>query len=176
MDKKTDLSQKDIRVDYFHAEWRSYKSIDELAAATERYIVKVKVLDERAKRINSSLTPSMPSYNINTVNRLHVLEVFKGNARPGEIIEVRQEGGLLDNVHLINEDFVPLMVGDELVVFLYGVDPEEYKEFPVAKFAVLVSPWQAFYRADTLKSLHPDNDLVLTRADLARIKQKYLAQ
>jgi len=186
-------SSNEIRTEYFHADWQSYRSTDALAAATERYIARVKVLDERTQLINSSLSPDLPSYKINTVNRLKVLEVFKGNTQPGEVIEVRQIGGQLDSVNLINSDFVPLTVGDEMVVFLGGVDPEEYKEFPDAKFAVVMNPKQSFYRVPStgvnimeqrsetvLESIIPEgmhlSGLVLTVGDMVRIAERSHAE
>jgi len=171
-----DLSDGEVYTSYFHASWQRYSNIDSLAAAAERYIARVEVLGERTEMLNISLG-EWPSNDIYTIHQLRVLEVFKGNVRPGEMIEVAQAGGQLGNLLLINPDFVTRAVGDELIVFLSGVDPKEYSEFPVARFTFVVNPWQTFYRADpvdgdTFKSLHPDNDLVLTRAELEQIAER----
>jgi len=172
-----------------HFDWPHYNSIEELIERTSRYIVKVEVLDERTELINISLEPTMPSYNINTVHRLRVLEVFYGDTQPGEIIELAQLGGQLGNDSLYSHSFVPLVTGDELVMFLYGACPEEYSDFPAAKFTGLMNPTQGIYHipatrdagtmgamtqddSTVLESVHPENDLVLTIGDLARIAQE----
>jgi len=181
-----DLSSDEVFSVSFHVDWPGYRSIEALAASAERYIARVEVLDERVALINDSLS-GRPDYNINTVHRLRVLEVFKGNTQAGEIIEVRQLGGQLNNLEVINLDFVPLTIGEELVVFLSGVTQEDFPELDWSSIrpAVVMNPWQGIYRMpaaregdmaalsdDTvLESLHPDNNLVLTLGDLQRIAQ-----
>jgi len=167
---------------FMRANWPGYASIDALASAATRYIVKVRVIDEREELINHSLELSMPSYSINTIHRLKVLEVFQGNTQTGDIIEVAQMG----KQGFTSHDFVPLIVDDVLIMFLGGVNPEEYKDFPDAKFAVITNPTQGIYRIPStsggvsilaqnddivLESVNPDNNLVLTMGDLSRIAQ-----
>jgi len=167
--------------------WSREESIEDLAARARRYIVRVEVLDERTELFNSSA--GLVSFEeINTIHRLRVLEVFQGNTQPGEVIEVRQMGGELNGETFVNDDLVSLAAGEELVMFLFGVTQEEYPDLDWSagsRPATLINPWQGIYRVppaslggqdiaaqadDTvLESLHPDNNLVLTVGDLARI-------
>ena len=181
------LSDDEEHIFFIESMWQGFDSIDELAEWAGRYIVRVEVLDERTELINLSLG-DLPNYDISTINRLKVLEVFQGNTQAGEIIEVAQAGGQYENLVLTSNDLIALSVGEELIVFLGGVCPEEYSEFPDARFAFLMNPWQGIYHvpemrgademgamsqddSTPLESYHPDNELVLTIGDLARIAQ-----
>ena len=80
-------------------------------------IVRVEVLDERIELLNISLPPRERLW-IHTINRLRALEVFKGDTEIGDIIEVAQPGGRMGYLDTIVYFSVPLIVGDELVLFL----------------------------------------------------------
>ena len=106
-----------------------YPNIDMLAEWSSD-IVRGKILEERIEII-SILTPTPENYLlfneedrqrfylIHTVHQLEVLEVFKGDAEPGDIMEVRQMGGRIGNEELINPDIVPISVDDDLILFMY---------------------------------------------------------
>jgi len=131
-----------------------YNSIGDLAdRATD--VVKVEVLDERVELINIWMPPLyecemfnyyferypflFEAYYIFTVHRLLVLDVFMGESHQGEILEVKLIGGQMDNVILINDEYVPLTVGDVLVLFLETYDIENMP-------ASLLNPVQSVYR------------------------------
>ena len=102
--------------------------IDVLASWSDD-IVRVEVLDERVEVLNISLIPE-EMFWIHTINRLRVLEVFKGDTEIGDIIEVAQPGGRLGYVEAISSFTVPLTVGDELVLFLINHNIEFDVDLP----------------------------------------------
>ena len=89
-------------------------------------IVRVEVLDERVEVLNAAIPPDEMLW-IHTINRLKVLEVFKGDTEKGDIIEVAQPGGRLGYVEAIVYFSVPLTIGDEIVLFLIN---------PIIRFGV----------------------------------------
>ena len=153
-----------------------YNSISDLASyATD--VVRVEVLNERVEWLNTWLEPPPPEihpYNLYTIHRIRVLEVFQGDAEIGDILEVRQIGGQQDGLRVINEDEVPLAIGDDLVLFLRA---SYIENFP----SVLLNPYQSAYYSpsenalididEDLESVNPDNDLVLTTEDLIQIAE-----
>ena len=159
------------------ADYPHYESIAHLASyATD--VIRVEILDERAEWLNTWLEappPEIDPYNLYTVYRIKVLEVFQGDAAAGDILEVRQLGGQKDGLRVINKDEVPLVVGDDLVLFLRA---SYIENFP----SVLLNPYQSAYRFpvanedimtiranETLESVHLENDLTLTVEDLVQI-------
>ena len=164
--------------------WHSYhhsNSAEELAARSNRYIARVEVLDARVEILNSSLSLDMPRYDIYTVYRLRVLEVFRGDTRPGEVIELAQTGGQWGGLSLENMEFAPIAAGGEYVMFLGGVDPAEFSDFPDARFAAFAQPMQGVYRVTgtgALEHIQPDRECALpkrwtlTMDDLQRIARE----
>ncbi|MCL2576492.1 MAG: hypothetical protein FWE27_00370 [Defluviitaleaceae bacterium] len=165
------------------ADFPHYNIIEHLATnATE--IVRVEVIDERAEKINIWMSPAneledadfgtFDAYRIFTVNRIRVLEVFQGDVNVGDVLEVKQIGGRMNDSVVINHDSVPLVVGDDLVLFLQSYDIEGMP-------ACLLNPTQSAYRFNEnaairddnteLESLNPQNDLTLTLNDLAQISR-----
>ncbi|MCL2568133.1 MAG: hypothetical protein FWE12_01685 [Oscillospiraceae bacterium] len=100
--------------------WVTVQSIDQLADVAT-YVVRVEVLDGREVR---------------------VLEVFSGEIRPGDTIEIRQVGGNFWDRWRLRRTWdvpeLPLVRGDDLVLFLFrmGDSPR----------AGLLNPWQGAYR------------------------------
>jgi len=168
----------------------NYESVEDLIhGATD--IIRVQVLDERVELINVLLPleeymreyiirSTEEQYEIHTVNRLRILEVFEGSKQIGDIIEVAQLGGFWENTDLIDPDRLEFIVGDELVLFLvdHGVD-----NLPT----VLVNQSQAAYRSsvtqetigrrnanEKLVSVCPRNALSLTIDDLQQITERKL--
>ena len=144
-----------------------YGSISHLASyATD--VVRVEVLDERVDWLNAWLEPpqGIDPYELYTVHRIRVLDVFQGDAAIGDILEVRQIGGEQDDLRVINEDKVPLEVGDDLVLFLRASLIENLP-------SILLNPNQSAYyftaENEALESVNPENDLVLTMEDLSQI-------
>ena len=138
----------------FSADWRSFSNTEDMIVhATD--IVRAEMLDERVELINHIIpwTPESialmfpcghvpednPQYDIFTVTRAKVVEVFKGNTQVGDIIEINQMGGRLGNEHLICRARVHFETGEDLVVFL--------RQWITRDNAYgLMSPFQAVYR------------------------------
>ena len=190
--------QQDVQIIIVKGQYAFYPDVDSLARrATD--IIRVEVLDSRVELVNILLPPFDPDedisvwYDIHTVYRLRVIEVFKGNMEPGMVTEVMQTGGLLDNIHLINYDFLEFIYGDDLVLFIYTFD-DGYPD-------VLLNPHQSvyltkflhmtiasdigetesiieLYRADLLladdviESFSHYNNITLTVGDLMRIYEE----
>ena len=137
-------SSTDIVVHYTSADYIAHLNVDELAhRATD--IVRVEVLDSRVEMINTMLPPFdegediSAGYEIHTVNRLRVLEVFKGNAEPETVMEVMQLGGQLNNEYLINNSLIQFSYGDDLILFMRTFDVEGLP-------SILLTPNEAVYR------------------------------
>ena len=147
-----------------------YTDINNLASAASD-VVRVEVLSERVEKLNVWLeTPpaEIDPYMVYTIYTVRVIDSYFGGAAPGDIIEVRQLGGQLDDTLVVNADKTPMAVGDDLVLFLRASAIEDYPH-------VLVNPQQsAFVFEDTsgaLDGAHPDNDLTLTIEILEQIGQ-----
>ena len=56
-------------------------------------------------------------YVVLTIYRIKVLEVFQGNYQVGDIVEIDQVGGAYGNVVVTSSNYVPLEIGNDLVVF-----------------------------------------------------------
>jgi len=137
-------------------------------------------------------------YDIFTVYRFRVLEVFQGTTQPGEIIEVMRRGGQYGRFTRMNNNWDnDFAAGDELVLFLTGGERYRNSYIPswvpnpeATLYRIQNMPFsflgsrQSVYRIATagedvmalndktvLESVHPENDLVLTMGDLARIAQ-----
>ena len=175
-----DDSDEMMRI-YFSADWPAYASIEELTTRAAG-IVRAEVLDERVEWLNFFIDhpPEIDPYRPYTVYRIQVLEVFQGDVAPGDILEVAQRGGQLDNMWMINQDKIPIASGDDLVFFLNSV----CASFP----AGFMTPFQGVYRfpdGDTrslnddeeLESVHPEDVssyliLTLTIGDLLQIQEE----
>jgi len=119
-------------------------------------IVRAEVLDERTEWHNTTAAwhhegaqpflvddpgwDHSDRYEPYTFHRVRVLEVFKGEVAAGDILEVMQEGGQIDNVRLENYSFVSLTPGDDVVLFL--ASPVWMPNSPAA----LMSSFTAVYR------------------------------
>ena len=176
---------EDVVYIYIHADYPIYTDLNDLASRAED-IVKVEVLDERVGLINVLLpspydTEIQEMYEIHTIHRLRVLEVFKGDTEIGEIIEVRQSGGQYGNINLIHPYRIPLVSGDEVIVFLANPG----LRFGIQKPSLLLNPFQSVYRlaplnedsrlrseSEELESVADTRfNLTLTLDDLARITE-----
>ena len=170
---------------YTSAQYPHYLCIYTLTARAHD-VVRVEVLDERVELVNILLAPLnygiTEMYRIHTINRLRVLEVFKGESEAGDIIEIKQYGGKLGYINVVNPDMAPIVVGDDIVVFIGN--PGIY--FGIYNLpSSLLSPFQAAYRFTPLvenarmrnvnvelESVFEGNNLTLTLEDLAQISEK----
>ena len=169
-----DGDSEDVETIWVMADYPHYDSISHLAYyATD--VVRVEILDERVEWLNTWIEappPEIYPYDLYTIYRIKVLDVFQGDAEIGDILEVRQIGGEYDGLRVINEDEVPLAIGDDLVLFLRA---SYIENFP----SLLLNPYQSAYYYtsegeyfvvnEDLESVNPENDLVLTTDDLMEI-------
>ena len=136
-------------------------------------IVRVEVLDERTELFNANsiwqhedaqyflgedrVWEHSDNYEPVTINRVRVLDVFMGDVQVGDILEVRQSGGHVGNMRLICSAFLPLMSGDDLVLFLAS-----FAWMPNSP-ASMITNRQAAYRFPALDngniSFHMDESL-----------------
>ncbi|MEU4555942.1 hypothetical protein [Micromonospora violae] len=87
-----------------------------------------------------------------TVRTVTVSRVFKGDVKPGDVVQVKQLGGKLDGVTYSEEHGVPLLDNGQYTLFL-----ETYPDQP----ASLLNPVQGQYLVDAgngLRSL-PGNEI-----------------
>ena len=149
-------------------------------------IVRVEFLDQRVELINTIIPPDnaladaggepREEYEIYTVYRILVLEVFQGGAEIGDTLEVKQVGGQWNHIHLISYDYIPFSIGDDMVLFLETYDIEGMP-------GVFLNPGQSAYHFGPaqeagdlytpLESLIPENRLTLTLGDLTQMKADY---
>jgi len=131
-------------------DWAPLSNIDSLAFnATD--IFRAEVLDSRTERVLTWLyAPGETLCEerverftiIHTIHRLRVLEVFKGDAVIGEIVEVMQPGGRLGDDELIYNRLQHFSHGDELIFFTRNFIADGFGHLPMS----LVSPGQSTYR------------------------------
>jgi len=172
-----EIAYSDEIIIYTSGDYLIYRDIDELVSdATD--IIRVEILDSRVEMILTLLPPFLPGidlsdeYEICTVHRIRVIDVFKGSQEPGAIMEVMQLGGSLGRYTLVNDSFIDFAIGDELILFMYTFDDE----LP----DVLLTPHQAVYRVVSsadgsieIENFCQFNLLTLTISDLEHIADVY---
>jgi len=181
-----------------------FDSIDDLLRSADREsggpwrteVLRVEILDERTGWFNLRLPwrhegaqpflrgDSHPwwesdDYMPSTFHRARVLEVFRGEVEVGDIIEIRQSGGQIGNIQMVNRDFAYLTPGDDLLLFLQSLSwlediprglysPEAVYRFPD------FSGDRAFSLDESLESAYEGSlaewILPLTLNDLAEIQ------
>jgi len=164
---------------HISADYPHYTSIGDLASRSSN-IVRGIILDERVEMLNIRLEPANSleetggdfqegeGYFATTIYRFEILESYKGDSVPGDIIEIKQMGGEYGNLSFISDDFVSFSINDDLILFLN-------------EFGTLMSPIQsAFYynsetraRAGGFESVDPNNTLTLTQFDLDDIRDMF---
>ena len=136
-----------------------HRSVCELTnRATD--IIRGEVLSERVERRSTLLPPRPESenwylayqwylenrhehYEIQTIHQLRVIDVFKGDAQVGDIIEVAQLGGRIGLSRLTNDTKLHFAVGDDLILFMTTF----YASHGVQRPGTLLTPFQSVYRA-----------------------------
>jgi len=149
-----------------------YRDIEELSSrATD--IVRVEVLGSRVRWISTALPPSRRDREDHVVHRLRVIEVFKGGAEPGAVMEVMQPGPITRR--LTGLDAYNFARGEDLILFM--------RSFDDGLPAVLLTLHQAVYRVVTsddssieVENYCEFNDLILTMEDLQRIADEYFGR
>jgi len=189
-------SENDIEVIFTSGEFPHYEHVDELSDRAD-LVVRAEVLDNgnsEMRNVTATLPDPIPedmlelfeagfytaemfepNYELFTVHRVRVLEVFSGNGEVGEIIEVLQRGGESETQRIVNEDRIDFAEGEDLVLFLL----RDVDDGPTG----LLTPWQAVYSvpdyvADditesdaefVLENIDERNEIVLTIGDLQDI-------
>ncbi|MEV1318065.1 hypothetical protein AB0J14_18520 [Micromonospora arborensis] len=100
-----------------------------------------------------------------TVRTIKVARVFKGNVKPGDVVQVKQLGGKLDGVTYTEEHGVPLQKNGQYMLFL-----ETYSDQP----ASLLNPVQAQYPVESgevLRSL-PGNGVNTSVTQLDKLAHR----
>ena len=121
-----------------------------------------------------------PRYEVVTVHRVRVLEVFQGNYQIGDITEVMQPGGTYGDMSVGNSSLISFEAGDDIVFFIYS-------RTHMGRGAVLLNPFQSAYRFPTIdenaRNLDLDvelenvsgdthfNDLSITLNDLLQLAE-----
>jgi len=124
-----------------HIEYWPFEDIEDMRSVSSD-IVQLEILDERAEWVNiwenhDGVIPSERDlYDVYTIHRARVLNVFQGDLAIGEIIEVRQIGGSLDGIILLNPSMVNFSYSDNVVLFLGEA---------VTSHFVIMLPYQAAY-------------------------------
>jgi len=133
-------------------------------------------------------------YDIFTVYRFRVLEVYRGTTRPGEEIDVMRQGGQLGKFSYVNDLWnranIAFTAGDELVLFLgfgkgdrsrnpdipsWVPNPEEALRYIQNMPCAFISASRSIYRVvpgGKIEGLSPRNDLTLTMAELIQIAKR----
>lgn len=152
-----------IQFDYF-------RDIEELKSRSSD-IVQLEILDYRAEWINfwagfEGVRPQdwRERYELFTIHRARVLNVFQGDLMIGEIIEVRQLGGSLDGEIWTTPSTADFSYGDHVVLFLIGGDLPHFG---------IMSPSQGTFVVnddEELLSYHSFNNLELTWEILGQIQ------
>ncbi|MEV4477210.1 hypothetical protein ACFFR3_37715 [Nonomuraea salmonea] len=103
-----------------------------------------------------------PPATVITVYTAQVLQVYKGEAKVGQSVEVKELGGVFGGVTYKEENTTALQRDSGYVLFL-----ETYPDSPAA----LLNPVQGKYPLDGAKnpSPLPENTIKLTRADLEKL-------
>jgi hypothetical protein len=145
---------------YVYSDYPEYPSVEALSEEAA-LIVRAEILDNGNAEMRNIVTPLPnpipaewlehfesgrmnhemfePHYEVRTVYRARVLEVFSGNAQAGDIIEVLQKGGELNGQLFISDSSIPFTAGDDLVLFLLQSSHDN-------SVTRLLTPWQAVYR------------------------------
>ena len=182
-------------------DYEIYENIDHMTArATD--IVRGVILDERVEEINTLLPPrGGPNewylsrrgdfYSIHTINRIRIVEVFKGDAQVGDIMEIAQLGGRLGLTVQNVSHRLQFAVDDDVILFMRTFHASHGVYGP----ATLLAGGQGVFRATgesvfsegiiatydnnslmayvAMESFCPDahcNNLVLTIGDLILIR------
>ena len=196
-----ELESGELLIMHTSADYQSYPSVEQLIASAVDELIMARVIDERVEWLDYSMPNSeefeaehgimdefVPRYTPHIVHRVEVLEVFKGELVPGDIIEIAQIGGQTERVKLINHNLMEFEVGETLI-FLLSDPADERRESVLPYF--FTNPWQTVYRvtqgivtmdADGNERIdnaevesfdfHPDLTLTLTMGDLQRIQQE----
>lgn len=150
-----------------HADWHSFKSIEELALYSDLIVVGVVEQVKNPVKRNMSLSENQPPlYEIATLSDVIVTEVLKGNVKGGDLIEIKQEGGLYEGTQYVTDGVEFVKEKGEYILFLRAFD--KYKaNVPYA----IINPKQGLIQ---LNAPHVDSDSNKNAADQNKNSQQDL--
>jgi len=105
------------------------EGIDQLAARVE-YVVRVEIIDERYKVINTG-PARYRNPHLYSIYKLQILDVYKGNVAIGDVIEISQRAMTWRRPESYSDEQrgyhfayirLPLEVGDDLILFLSFIE------------------------------------------------------
>lgn len=154
------------RTVHYAGDWPFYESLDDLYGRADLVIeAKVEVHDgSREIFADDDADRRSGTGLVYSIFRVAVVQVFKGAAKTGDVIEVKQPGGVHDRVSYQAEQTTYLQVGTGYVLFLLL-----YGEVP----ASTLNPEQGQYElaADGSPMSLPGNPIELTMADLVSLAE-----
>ena len=93
-----------------------------------------------------------------TIYTVEIEQVYKGNVLAGESLEVKQVGGIADNIHYTEEDAADIEIGSTYIMFLVT-----YPDSP----ASLINPIEGIYEYKDDRIISNDkNKIILALSDL----------
>jgi hypothetical protein len=122
-------------VSYGSADYIYFHSPDEMYLRADVVLI-CTVQSSEVKSIDITGTPETDDDFIYTIATVKADEVFKGDKKPGDTLEVKQLGGFYDSVYYYNDGADYLTVGSKYLLFL-----STYETSP----ASLLNQTQAMY-------------------------------
>jgi len=119
------VSQNGLVSIFSSGDFEVYRCIDSMTSrATD--IVRGEIIDVRVGELNTLLPPRTGPdewylerrhdfYEIHTIHRIRVVEVFMGDAQAGDIMEIAQLGGRMGLINSVNDGRLEFVIGDDLV-------------------------------------------------------------
>ncbi|MEW1587892.1 hypothetical protein AB0283_20930 [Micromonospora vinacea] len=159
----------------YRADYPSYTSDDQLferasvvvqgRVESAKKVVRLVQAAPRGQALPAAVDAERREGMVVTVRTVTVSRVFKGDVKPGDVVQVKQLGGTLDGVTYTEEHGVPLLDGGQYTLFL-----ETYPDQP----ASLLNPVQGQYLVDAGNGLHPlpGNEIATSVNQLDRLAHK----
>ncbi|HLL66636.1 MAG TPA: hypothetical protein VK453_12965 [Micromonosporaceae bacterium] len=162
----------------YQGDYPMYESLEAIYAKANLVIEARIGAAERVQELRPTVTGTDPEANpqagaghppaavddvvVVTVRPVEVVRTFKGDAKPGEVVEVGELGGEYKGVRYAQSGATSLKAGTTYLLFL-----EVYPAAPAA----LLNPTQAQYPVDAAGRLTPlkDNELRFTVDDLRKL-------
>jgi len=186
MEIEEEIEMEDIHLMF---DYLIVNSVDDLLPYTTD-VIRAIVLDKRVDKIDISIplefTPlefqdipgiDDPYYEVYTIYRLKVLDVFKGATNIDDIIEIAIIGGQFENLNVIVSSATYLTIGDDLILFMNEsivVEGRFFKSTMTQSIYRFVEPeLNSLARGVDIpfESVNERNQLTLTLSDLEEIAE-----
>lgn len=123
---------------------KPYKSLKELITKTDTIFIGKVISIEEPQMIDlsklatesempSNKGPIPPTYHVQTISNVEVIEVIKGDINVGDIVDVKQDGGTCGNIKQIYDDTEYYKVDDEYIFFTYHFIPSTPQQIEIIK-------------------------------------------